>query len=146
MKIQKTTERFDRAVKKLYTAFHEGTLNAGNCKHCAVGNIIGHGNWWGGSGLRYIELGKPARKKIDLCDGDPNKSGYSLEELAKIEYLFIIGHAKNYSSYLYGLDKEDQFNGLCAVVEYLAELDGIPNPMDYTKLFEYNQKGAVYQL
>lgn len=33
------SERFTNAVTKLYNAFHKGTLNAWDCKACAVGNI-----------------------------------------------------------------------------------------------------------
>jgi len=35
----KTTERFEKAVSKLYNAFHENRLDASDCEHCAVGNI-----------------------------------------------------------------------------------------------------------
>ena len=43
-------------------------------------------------------------------------------------------------------DKEQQFKGLCAVVEYLCELDGIPNVMDYTSLFETKEGKPVKEL
>lgn len=36
----KTTERFNKAIKALVTAFFEETLAKGNCAACAVGNIV----------------------------------------------------------------------------------------------------------
>lgn len=132
----KTTKRFDSSVTKLYNAFHEGRLRAANCSYCAVGNIVGHGNWHGGfknDFKSYIGFDKE------------NKSGYSSKELSKVEFEFIkhiIEQDKNGMYLFIDLEetKENQFKGLCAVVEYLAELDNIPNPMDYTKLFETNEK------
>ena len=142
----KTTERFDRAVKKLYTAFHEGTLNAFDCKHCAVGNIVGTDNWDGHIAERrdgmLVEIWSYDECIINL----PIWCEYSGYELFQVEKLFLKAHMGRYDDADQSINKEQQFKGLCAVVEYLAELDGIPNPMDYTKLFEYNQEGAVYQL
>lgn len=42
--------------------------------------------------------------------------------------------------------KDEQFKGLCAVVEYLCELEGIPNVMDYTCLFETDNNEPKHQL
>jgi len=151
----RTTERFDRAVEKLYTAFHEGELNAMDCKHCAVGNMCDNTiDWLGDS----IWIGNPNRINTSF----DNKTGYSAEELNAIESLFIYGVKTNKErpkflnniSSLYvkkGIftkeeQKELQFKGLCAVIGYLCELDGITNVMNYTKLFEYNEKGATNKL
>lgn len=136
-----TTERFEKAIRTLYTAFHNETLNYGSCSACAVGNMLGHSSWRGGSGMHYIAF-KGGLRKIRL--NGKNNSGYSLEELSEVERLFILAHKKSYAN-----DenlKEEQFNGVCAVIEYLSKLDGIPNPMDYTKLFEYTEEGAVHEL
>jgi len=79
-----------------------------------------------------------------------NKTMYSDLELATVELKFIFGSDANINSYHEGSfeksigdinlclskDKERNFKGLCAVVEYLCELDNIPNIMDYTSLFE----------
>lgn len=43
-------------------------------------------------------------------------------------------------------NKELVFIALCAVVEYLCELDKIPNVMDYTKLFETENNQPKYSL
>ena len=42
--------------------------------------------------------------------------------------------------------KHHQFKGLEAVVKYLCELDGIPNVMDYTSLFESVNDKPVNEL
>ena len=43
----KTTKRFEDAVTKLYTAFHEGKLDAFDCSACAVGNMLDNEGSWG---------------------------------------------------------------------------------------------------
>lgn len=67
------------------------------------------------------------------------KSGYSVKELAKIEMVFLNKILKDET-------KESQFKGLCAVVEYLCELEGIPNVMDYTCLFQTENNEPKYKL
>src|SRR5690606_25739293 len=120
-----TTPRFENAVTKLYKAFHESRLTAFDCRASAVGNLLGHGcRCRGGKGV----LGNPVISSSQF----PNKSGYSGVELGKIEDVFLSAHKDNFTM----ATKDQQFKGLCVVVEYLCELDGIPNVMDYTSLFE----------
>lgn len=134
----KTTERFEKAVSKLYTAFHKGELDAMDCSACAVGNIVGHSDWDGWAfnriGARFIGLEEPKVFSFRY----PTDSDYTSEELKIIEYVFLKewDNAKSAN----GKDKEIQFKGLCAVVEYLCELDNIPNVMDYSSLFEYDKE------
>lgn len=143
----KTTERFDKAVTKLYNAFHNNSLNAMDCAMCAVGN---------------------------MCDNNPDwaftyktNTGYSAKEIKNIEQLFMHGYNINTEKHIqleksfsfsgtgFGWDAKDVkcttnkhlvFIALCAVVEYLCELDNIPNVMDYTKLFETENDKPKYQL
>jgi len=144
----KTTERFDKAVTKLYNAYHNGELEATNCMMCAVGNICdGDYNW-----AKYFgymtdddndeEIITEIFQRYETISTELyNKNGYSGEELANVELVFLnkfIGFKST--------DKEAQFNGLCAVVEYLCELDNIANVMDYTKLFETENNQPKYQL
>ena len=166
----KTTERFEKAVKVLYNAFHENVLNPYNCQACAVGNMLGHGNWQG-HGLytdddKKMKIRHDKKKAIRLggmfnflsskptTSSAVNFSGYSSEELFKVESQFLkafegskaipdgFGFDDDYEN-----KKEDQFKGLCNVVKYLASLDNIPNPLDYTKLFETDEVGkAKYEL
>lgn len=139
----KTTKRFDNAIKKLYTAFHEGTLDAMDCEHCAVGNIVGHGDWH----MHFcngIEIGNKPRKIYCGLYLAPKSKDYNKKELERLEFVFLCEWAKAESNN--GFDKDIQFKGLCAVVKYLAELDNIPNPMDYTKLFEIENNKPKYEL
>lgn len=135
-------KRFEKAVSSLYEAFHNDRLNAFDCCACAVGSIVGHGDWKGYSGYA---VGKGIFcKNSDNHHKYPTNSDYTKEELKEIEYHFLKQWSDARSED--GFDKEIQFKGLCAVVEYLCELDGIPNVMDYSSLFEYDEKGATKQL
>lgn len=138
----RTTERFEKAVTKLYKAFHDCTLNAYNCEACAVGNICGNkGDWSDIIFMPSYRADFDAYKEMK-----PNrtilKTGYSVFELAKVEDIFIEAHRGEQ----YFTIKEKQFKGLCSVIEYLCELDNIPNPMDYSKLFETENNKPKYEL
>ena len=145
----KTTKRFEEAVTKLYKAFHEGTLDAMDCRHCAVGNMCNNSRNWGDY-TRSVSLTQEERK-----------TGYSRVELNNIESYFLYGSIdidnRLFLNNISNLDveygestiekqKELQFKGLCAVVKYLAELDNIPDPTDYSKLFETENNKAKYEL
>ena len=146
----KTTERFEKAISVLYKAFHEGTLDAMNCRHCAVGNLLGHSHW------------SPSLNVQELILVGSNNSMYSLKELADIEKMFLHGNLDVHNKHIFSNtipsyavtngfrtkeeQRELQFKGLCAVVEYLAQLDNIPNPMDYSRVFERKNNIAKYQL
>jgi len=140
MMIMKTTKRLDAALEKLYTAFHNNTLNPECCNNCAVGNICNNTDSWkhlsddhGSLQLNYVGLvHENLGRKFH---------GYSPSELLKIEAAFLKGcgytlplnhrnaKPKNPTS------KETLFNGLCAAVAFLCTLDGIQNVMDFYPLF-----------
>jgi len=140
-----STSRFEKAITKLYEAFHNGNLHPECAKQCAVGNICNNtdswkhfSDWHGSIKLNYVGLvNQNFGRKF---------SGYSPQELLKIEAVFL--KACGYSLPLdhKGIrpdnptDKDVLFNGLSAVIAYLCELDGIENVMGYSKLFalEYN--------
>lgn len=159
----KTPERFDKAINSLVRAFLDETLAKGWCTACAVGNIIASSynqaldkNYLWGS--------------VD-CDGIPNdrwgnvfctdergqqwrsltsdvltlvfKTGYSIEELAKIEFAFetnteLPGY--KYDQYSPTEIMEDQYKGLMAVLDVLCEIDNIDlsTKKEYKKMFEYS--------
>jgi len=136
-----TTSRFESAIKKLYTAFHNNTLNPECCKQCAVGNILDNTDSWkhlsddhGSLKLNYVGLvHQNLGRKFN---------GYSPLELLKIEATFLEAcgfkvplHHKNEKP-INPTDSDNLFNGLYAVISYLRDLDGIENIMNYTKLFE----------
>ena len=140
----KTTKRFENAVTKLYNAFHKGELDAMDCKHCAVGNICDNSSLWSfvittnadsdsnhinGMFTQIIRLTNMFQMTSEVIE----KTEYSVMELAKIERVFLEQNTIKQN-------KETQFKGLEAVVKYLCELDNIPNVMDYSSLFEFNEK------
>lgn len=138
------TERFKRAYDLLVKAYFEGTLRAGDCTACAVGNICGGAVW-------VRALNEPlARYSIapEKCFGPQltaiklsEISGYSRIELNKIENTFEgstnfkwrVGSRRyatdNYfDNFISPTEHEilaDQFNGLKAVVELMMEFDNI---------------------
>ena len=142
----KTTERFDTAVTKLYKAFSEDKLDPMDCAACAVGNLCDNTNDWVSS--HDANFGELARIKENFN----NQSSYSQKELAIIECLFLYGTKDIKQKYKftntkskdlvkthpkYTLEaKENNFLGLCAVIEYLCELDNIPNVLDHTRMFQ----------
>lgn len=147
----KNTPRFEAAVPKLYNAFHEDRLNAYSCTACAVGNICNNIADWS-LNLCYNDyrlIIEPSLKESDFnglfSSESVINSGYSLYELSKIEAIFLNKH-RCIDLLVKEQVIEAQFNGLCAVVEYLCELDNIPNVMDYTKLFETENDKPKYQL
>jgi hypothetical protein len=109
-KTQRTmTERFEKAVDKLAKAYFNDQLKSGDCKKCAVGNMIGGGEW-----SYMFERGSVRPEFKDLSDlpqiakdysrgwlyeeqieEDVEKvlsTGYTLKELAKVEYTFEDTH------------------------------------------------------
>ena len=133
-------ERFTSAVTKLYNAFHNDELNTMDCERCAVGNICNNRSDW-----RYIPEYNMERHAGDFKPYVViSETGYSINELLNIESLFMYNTKKNElfnNEWRINKDsKEHQFEGLCKVVEYLCELDNIPNVMDYTSLFEYENQ------
>lgn len=145
------TTRLELALTKLYTAFHNGELHPECAKSCAVGNICDNNDSWqnltdrhGSLVLNYVgRVNQTFSRKIN---------GYLPLELLKIEAEFLKGCGYilplNYKTKknINPTDKEVQFNGLCAAIAFLCELDGIPNIMDYSKLFEYENNKPIYTL
>jgi len=120
----KTTKRFDEAEAVLYKAFNEGTLNANDCTACAVGNMCNTANKWHmGNSLTEI------RDKDSYEGGSPKHKYYKGLELFQVERVFLKAH-QDYALELGVIgniikNKQAQFNGLMAVLNYLAELDNI---------------------
>ena len=86
----KTSARLEQAISKLYTAFHNNTLNPECCKSCAVGNILDNTDTWkhlteghGSLNLTYVgKVNEAFGRKLN---------GYSPLELLKIEAAFLSG-------------------------------------------------------
>tara|TARA_R110002049_G_scaffold993_3_gene7128 strand:- start:4413 stop:4874 length:462 start_codon:yes stop_codon:yes gene_type:complete len=147
----KTTIRLEQAIQKLYVAFHNNTLYPECCKQCAVGNILDNTDSWkhlsdhhGALQLNYVGLvHQNLGRKFN---------GYSPLELLQIEAAFLKAcgyqlplHHKN-NKPKNPTDKDILFNGLSEVIKLLCEMDGVSNVMDYTKLFEIENKKPRYQI
>lgn len=146
----KTTKRLDAALEKLYTAFHNNTLNPECCNNCAVGNICDNTDSWkylsnshGSLQLNYIGI---------VHENFGRKfNGYSPLELLKIEAEFLKGcgyqlplNYKNRKPEA-PTSKETTFNGLCAAIAFLCALDGVQNPMEYVPDFEMEMQATETQ-
>lgn len=139
----KTTVRFNKAIQKLYTAFHNNRLHPECCKSCAVGTILDQTDAWqhlsdhhGSTNLNYIgQVHQNLGRKFN---------GYSPLELLQIEATFL--SACGYALPLHYRNKKPSnptdkvvlFFGLSAVVSFLCKLDHIPDVMDVSKLFNYD--------
>ena len=137
----KTTKRLDAALGKLYTAFHNNSLNPECCSHCAVGNICNNTDSWKHlcNGHGSLQLSYVGRVHENL---GRRFHGYTPSELLKIEAEFLKGcgytlplHYKN-AKPKNPTSKKTLFNGLTAAIALLCALDNVKNIMDYSPLFE----------
>jgi hypothetical protein len=144
-----TSIRFDRAIRKLYSAFHNNTLNPEDCKRCAVGNILDNQDNWG----HLTDLhGSIILNYVGLVHQNLGRkfNGYSPIELLQIEASFLQGCGyqlgRNYCHKPDNLkDKDILFNGLCEVVSTLCTFDGITNVMNCSNLFAYKSKTKTHE-
>ena len=140
-----TPQRLENALTKLYTAFHDDTLNPECCIQCAVGNICDNKDSWkhfsdfhGSLHLNYVGL---VHQRLGRT-----VNGYSPQELLKIEATFLracgfsVPLNPNGKKPKNPTSKETLFKGLCAVVDYLCKLDKVENVMDYKALFIVESK------
>ena len=142
IEIMVTSERFGRAVEKLYHAFHSGNLNPECCNHCAVGNICDNTDSWrhltdvhGSTVLNYVGLvNENFGRKFH---------GYKPSELLRIEAAFLKGCGYSLPLGPNSIRPENKtskdilFDGLCAAVSFLCKLDNIPDVLDYKGLFDF---------
>lgn len=145
------SHRLEKAIEKLYVAFHNNTLHPECCKSCAVGNILDNKDSWkhlsddhGSLHLNY--LGK-------VHQGLGRRfNGYTPQELLQVEAAFLaacdyeLPFRHNHKRPKNPTDKDLLFKGLCAVISFLCKLDHVPNIMDYTKLFEVENDKPKFAL
>lgn len=146
-----TPIRLEQALVKLYNAFHNNRLNPEDCAACAVGNILDNHDSWkhlsndhGSLELNYIGT---VHQRLGR-----RFNGYTPQELLHIEKVFLeaCGFQTPLCHYnpkpFNPTDKELLFNGLNAVVSLLCKFDNVPDVMEYSKLFEYEENDPVYKL
>lgn len=145
------SRRFDRAIEKLYIAFHNNTLHPECSKQCAVGNICNNTDSWRHLSDRH---GSTTLNYVGLVNQNFGKRffGYTPLELLQIEAIFL--KACGYSLPLNHkgtrpddpTDKEILFKGLSAVIHFLCSLDDIDDPLDFSKLFETERETLLLNL
>lgn len=146
----KTAKRLEQALIKLYNSFHNDELNPECCTACAVGNILDNFDSWKHLSNSHgsLELSYVGRVHENL---GRKFNGYSPLELLQTEKIFLEACGFKTPLCHYNpkpknpTNKETLFNGLCAVVAHLCALDNIPNVMDYSKIFEYEESNPVYK-
>lgn len=135
------TPRLEIALKKLYSAFYNGTLNPECCTACAVGNICNNIDAWknftdhhGSLQLNYIgRLNEGFGRRL---------YGYLPSELLEIEAVFLRGCGfeipltRKSSKPHKPTSEEVLFNGMRAVISFLCELDGINDIMELPEIME----------
>lgn len=157
------TNRFERAVQALVSAYMNDTLEKGNCSACAVGNICAAAIGVNVVKREQVEGNQtlfqwdtripfwddvfctPLNSSTQIIDPDsyfgPAKTqidatGYSWEDLAKVEQAFERSTKIVFrSAYTPSEIDADQFNGLMAVVDVLCEIEGIADAAEYKALF-----------
>lgn len=143
-----TKEQFHETVGILVKAYMDDTLEHASCCACAVGNIIAARNgytfnerkrsmdgaliWdglrrssWQSCFITYTGSGEQRQhftRYFGSIKEEIDSSGYSLKDLAKIEFAFESAPAENIDD---GLDPVWMFNGLMAVVDVLCEIHGM---------------------
>lgn len=139
------SERYNNAIKRLYSAYVEGRLNPMDCKKCAVGNICNNTSRW----QDFICL------KGEVCTGSSlvefneymrlNNAPYSGIELRNIERIYMSGcrlggriDIEIDKSCLLREKRPDHLNlrALLLVIDYLGELEGFTERKDIKDLFE----------
>jgi hypothetical protein len=144
-----TPKRLEEALIKLYNAFHNNTLNPEDCAACAVGNILDNLDSWKHLSNEHgsLELSYIGRVHQNL---GRKFNGYTPKEILQIEKIFLEACGFKTPLCHYNTkpqdpqNKEMLFNGLCAVVSFLCSLESLPDVMEYSKLFEYDQKEPKY--
>jgi hypothetical protein len=117
--------RFENAALKLYNAFKNGELNAMDARACAVGNLCNNQDFWTGRNYKRLKT-----KEV---------TGYDIGEIKNIENLFMFGERDINKRALWdalNMTKENKYDGVMAVLEYLAQLDDIKVPKVTLKNFK----------
>ncbi len=124
----KNPELYEKTVNLLLDSYTAGKLFHGRCDACALGNILNTGDWAFDFCTFPDTLGL-SQKSFKRDEEDTlyfnrlyKGSGYSREELMKIEYAFESSIAKDYHLYREVKTKEGQYLGLCAVLDVLKEI------------------------
>ena len=140
------SELYYKTITTLNDAWRNGSLRKGNCKACAVGNMLGSYEWDAlfstfrgrqvrqapkqaihkGFGSDYVQ------KAVDMIDA----SGYTPEELMRVEFTFETAREGK-------TERQSQYNGLCAVFEVLQQIHEVEFSIAQTSKEELD---CIYEL
>jgi hypothetical protein len=136
---------YNKTVDILVKAYFNDTLVHGKCNMCAVGNLCGgeylwgrlfrteHGvQYFGNAMLEYYGIKYDSNKMIEGLRQIDN-TGYSLLELAKIEFAFESASGEG----------DWSFNGLMAVIEVLDQIHENTDTQITTSAKERFKKAVV---
>lgn len=124
----KTTPRFEAAVQKLYTAFHNDSLHPECSKQCAVGTLLDNTDSWKHLSDEHGSLQLNYVGKVHQTIGR-RFNGYSPFELLRIEQAFLRGCGYQLPLHhdhirpLQPNEKNYLFDGLCEAITVLCKLD-----------------------
>ncbi len=123
-------ELYNKTVDILVQAYFFGELEYSDCAKCAVGNIVAANmgvkpeqnitDDWGD--LIMLGEGKAFDHKSDSAMKQINITGYSLINIANIEFAFYKGCCVNYNYDNKDFLDENNFNGLMAVIDVLDQI------------------------
>lgn len=133
------TSRISHAIDVFLKAIENGTLAKGRCKACAVGNLVANAlgieikelnhnyliEW--GFWYPYLECAIPSKQDL-LGKKEIEATGFSVDEIRQIEAAFEENTRISYLDYAkYSKEqiRQDQINGLEAVIEVMMEFDDV---------------------
>ena len=130
-------DRLKNSIEVLQKAYLNETLEAGNCQACAVGNLVAASDYEGTiSDWRYVFCTNEGAQEFydsrnsreysvlhDLGLEAIEATGYSVAELAKIEFAFESALTENEAEDM--PEHQSQWIRLQAVLEVLFDIEGV---------------------
>ena len=129
-------DRLRNSIEVLQMAYLHGTLEAGDCTACAVGNLVAASSYEGNAkDWRFVFCTNEGTQEFydarDPMYGDEynlglkaiEATGYSVAELARIEYAFESALTEDEDDNM--PEHQSQWIRLQAVLEVLFEIEGI---------------------
>ena len=131
------TDRLRKSIEVLQKAYLNETLESGNCQACAVGNLVAASDYEGTiSDWRYVFCTNEGAQEFydsrnsreysvlhDLGLEAIEATGYSVAELAKIEFAFETALSEEEAEDM--PEHQSQWIRLQAVLEVLFNIEGV---------------------
>lgn len=142
-------KRFTDAIDSLVEAFFDGTLAAGDCNACAVGNMCG-GVKWSKAFQTCRGIQQQPFKRDDFATSSPierravsqiKSTGYSVRQLARVEKAFEQAGFEKGDTRRNSI--EDQHRRLMAVLDVLMDIEGIDEDEPIRQRFDHPELTAA---